>query len=1124
VEVLARAMHAAHQAGIVHRDLKPGNVLLAAGGEPKVTDFGLAKKIGAAGQTRTGAIVGTPSYMAPEQAGGKSSDIGPAADIYALGAILYELLTGRPPFKAATPLDTVLQVLGDEPVPVRRLQPKVSKDLETVCHKCLEKEARRRYPSAQALAEDLRRWQAGEPIRARPVGRVERGWKWVRRNPALAGMWAAVLATVLAGGSGAWWLGQQRGEQRREVEAALVEMGRLQGEARWGEARAVLEQARTRLGEGGPRDLKARLDRAREELDLVARLEEIRLEGATAKIEYLAGDADRDFEAAFREAGMGEVSSDVGAAVAWLGGTGVRGAVVAALDYWAAVAKGRERRAWLLEVARRADPDPWRDAARDPATWEDAAALERLGGNERAAELPPQLLAALGLRVALLGRNAEGLLRVAQGRNPGDFWSNYLLGNALLKGKQEEAIGYYRAAVAVRPGSAPAHSGLGLALHLQGKLDEAIAEYRQVIEFDPKSVPGPFSAMALNNLAKALKQKGRPAEALAELRKARERLAPKDALTHTLLGTTLYENGCLDEASAEFRKATELDPKDADAYCYLGDVLSQQGKGAEAIAEYRKAIALDPKLAQTHYNLGNALRAQGQAGEAVTEYRKAIALDPKLAQAHNNLGLALRDQGQLDEAMSEYRQAIVLDPQLPQPHFNLGLALRDQGQVEEAIIEFRKAIALDPKDAGVHNHLGLLLCDVKRDYDGAIAEFRKAIALDPKDAWPHNNLGNALSAQGKLAEAIAEYRKAIELDPKLALTHSNLGNALYAQGKVEEAIAEHRKASELDPKNAGVHNNLGNALSAQGKLAEAIAEYRKAIALDPKYALAHYNLGNALSDQGKVAEAIIEFRKAIAFDPKYAPAHNDLGVVLDDQGKVAEAIAEYRQAIALNPKYAPAHNNLGVALLAQGKLEEAVAEYRQAVEIDPKYAMAHRNLRRCEGMLAVDKKLPAILERKAWPANSAEQVSVARLCVIKKRYATATRFFADAFAADQKLAADLPQGHRYDAACYAALAAAGKGEQAAKLDGKERTRLRQQALDWLRADLDLWGKQAQGDKSEARAMMQQKLRHWQEDADLAGVRDPAALEKLPEAERAAWQKLWTDVAALLKKASAGSKK
>jgi hypothetical protein len=196
VRTLAGAMQAAHRANVVHRDLKPANVLLTADGQLKVTDFGLAKKLDEVGHTPTGAIVGTPSYMAPEQAGGKPKEIGPLADVYALGVILYELLTGRPPFKAATSLDTVLQVLSEEPVAPRSLNPAVPRDLETICLKCLEKDPHRRYGSAAALAEELQCWLAGRPISARPVGNAERLWRWGRRNPLVAFL-AATAAFLL---------------------------------------------------------------------------------------------------------------------------------------------------------------------------------------------------------------------------------------------------------------------------------------------------------------------------------------------------------------------------------------------------------------------------------------------------------------------------------------------------------------------------------------------------------------------------------------------------------------------------------------------------------------------------------------------------------------------------------------------------------------------------------------------------------------------------------------------------------------------------------------------------------------------------------------------------------------
>ena len=260
VETLARAIHATHRVNIIHRDLKPANVLLTEAGVPKITDFGLAKRLDgqAAFPTLADQFLGTPSYMAPEQAvrraatpsSGSENGTTAAVDIYGLGAILYELLTGRPPFRAESPLETVLQVLHEEPVPPTRLQARVPRDLETICLKCLEKNPQRRYPTALELAHDLDRFLNYEPVKARPVSALERAWRWCRRKTSLA---IAVAVATVAGATAIGLsisLAIEEHQAALEIRAALleVESGRRQADRQ--AAHAAYEYGQTLCEKG----------------------------------------------------------------------------------------------------------------------------------------------------------------------------------------------------------------------------------------------------------------------------------------------------------------------------------------------------------------------------------------------------------------------------------------------------------------------------------------------------------------------------------------------------------------------------------------------------------------------------------------------------------------------------------------------------------------------------------------------------------------------------------------------------------------------------------------------------------------------------------------------------------
>jgi WD40 repeat protein len=253
VATVARAVHYAHQRGIIHRDLKPANILIDGQGQPHVTDFGLAKRVaGDSNLSQSGAIVGTPAYMAPEQAAGKKG-LTTAADVYSLGAILYELLAGTPPFVGATPLDVVLQVLEKEPTPLRQIQPGIHRDLETICLKCLQKDPQKRYGTAEELADDLQRFQTGEPIRARPAGLAERSVKWVRRRPLVAALLAAVFLVAVLGVAAFAWAFDQALEARDD---AVTEKDRT--------AQALLDTEKAR---NKAQEEKRTADRARQQAE-----------------------------------------------------------------------------------------------------------------------------------------------------------------------------------------------------------------------------------------------------------------------------------------------------------------------------------------------------------------------------------------------------------------------------------------------------------------------------------------------------------------------------------------------------------------------------------------------------------------------------------------------------------------------------------------------------------------------------------------------------------------------------------------------------------------------------------------------------------------------------------------
>jgi tetratricopeptide (TPR) repeat protein len=865
VAKLAEAMQAAHDRGVIHRDLKPANILLqiddcrltiAERAErvsdrsaianlqsaiPKITDFGLAKKLDEVGKTQTGAIMGTPSYMAPEQAAGKSKELGPACDIYALGAILYECLTGRPPFRAATPLDTVIQVLSEEPVPPSRMNAGVPRDLETIVLKCLDKEPQRRYGTAHALALDLRRFLDGEPVQARPVMGWERTWKWVKRHPALAAVYTLIpLVTVLGlvGGSMAW-LWQDAEAARQEAKEAL--QGELQARAAESLAKQAERQAETERAVGV----------------------------ALAKTEHFV-------ELAHKMPCITSAQAEAVLAV-WRQADDAHAQAMAAVNNATAASSLRQRVtavATELEEGRKKSERARAYALRkehllrdlDAARMAHAVMVDEHFDHAGAAAQYAAAFAAYDL--AVVAGRAEELAQRIRADQPD-------VRDALVVALDEwaEAASQVPTAVSARDLRALAQAADD---------DEWRTRYRQAMTAADGSAlrqlsvvarQRPLPASSLCLLAQSLQSAGQPQEAIALLRVGRARHLADFWIPVELASLLLHQKKSaspvkLEEAVGCLRAALALRPEATGIHLNLGVALEAEKHWDEAIDTYRTVIKLDPKEVTAHVNLGIALEAKKQLDEAISEYKKAIDLNPKFAKAYLNLGVALRAKNQLPEAIAAYNKAIALKPQYMLAHYGLGNALHQNQQLDEAIAAYRQALHVDPKFVPAYINLGNALGD-KGDFDGAIAAYQKAADLDPNFAMAHNNLGRALLAKNQLDEAISEFKKAIALDPKYVYAHHNLGNALQAKKQYDLAVTAYRQAISIDPTYAVAHHNLGLALVALKQFDEAIGAYRQAIALDSKFAQAHRNLGKVLMARSELEEGIAECRKAMELDVKY---------------------------------------------------------------------------------------------------------------------------------------------------------------------------------------------------------------------------------------------------------------
>jgi tetratricopeptide (TPR) repeat protein len=644
IEVLARAMDVAHRRGIIHRDLKPANVLIAADGTLKIADFGLAKRLeDDSGQTRSGSILGSPSYMAPEQARGETHQLGPAVDQYALGAILYELLTGRPPFQGMSVLDTLDMVRHKEPVRPTQLLPKIPRDLETICLKCLEKDQSRRYADVIALAEDLRRFQAGEPIRARPVSGPERLWRWCLRNQKVASLGAAVallIVVVTAGSVLAAVTLKQKNQDLSEANAK-AEKRRQEAEEQRREAESKQRIAEAAASAANDQNQSvvdtqiALIELLGDRLRRTAELQDVRMELLDKATKSLAAAA--------------QAMNDLRRDVPWDPRHEDRN--------WRTLARARQRLGeQYVDLARYSDAmEQFRqmDAIveeKAAATPDDLGAQTRLARSQRfLGFIALQHLADTELAKRHFTR-ALGLFRTCLAKQPNDTLKlevanslGQLAAAELRLGHLEAARDVYREEITVRDSLAPATANQ--------------VESR-------RELSGLYERLAELNLRMGDKDQAR--QHFDHCKSLREQVIAEQpnswpaiydiARSHNNDGFLRYPHGHDPAAAREFhRKALELiedrvavDPKNAETQGQLAETLYYEatsalhsGDPARAAAGYRRCLEIrkalasdpkanpDPKVKMPQVNLMVILARCGEHAEAARMAEALVATPPK---------------------------------------------------------------------------------------------------------------------------------------------------------------------------------------------------------------------------------------------------------------------------------------------------------------------------------------------------------------------------------------------------------------------------------------------------------------------------------------------------------------
>ncbi len=1037
----------AHSRGILHRDLKPSNVMVGAFGEVQVMDWGLAKflselveesEIGPAeprtidslqdgdlpGVSKTGDILGTPAYMAPEQARGEIHNLDLRTDVFGLGAILCEILTGAPAFRGKRQVDVLkLAARGDLEDAFARLEEcQADRELISIAVKCLAKHPGDRFPNAAQVADAIEAYQreVQERLRAAELEKAtaqtkaqEQGERLrvetAKRRVTLVLAVVVVLFVVAVGGAVAWYQ-SDRLKRMQEAHSRKLEKERRQAKERQQleltaeeVRRAIREGTQIRKTlhaklqqEGGVRAMYNRADVWKSQIDLgfaaVRRAKKLR-DGAGERIDGTDSSLRQDIRDL--EQGLQQDRKDYQLVKTF---NRIR-------DDSLGTRNGEIRREDVLQKY----PVAFREAGYD-----------------------------------VLYTNPDGL--VPRSRSS-VIWQQFVV-------------------------SLDDWASQDLLLTKEKKLYRKLLALTKKIDRDP-----------LRNKLRDPELWRRPKE-VNEM--VRGYLSQPEKMKKLPAQTLVFIANMISTPSVRLAwesKAQLLQPTDFELAFFHAGTLYEAGKYAESEGYYKVAVANQPTNAAAWSNLGISLYVQEKYPAASDAFRKSLELDDKDQHIWVQLGRSYAKLRQYSKAIRIFQTLLETAPKNRDAWKRMGDAFCDKGEPIKAIAPYKKVIALK-ETSSAWDSLGSAWLRLNQP-DKATEAYKKALALNPKNWGSLTRLGAILAEKKMYSKAIEKFEEVLRYNNKHKVAWFNLGLARFHQKDFEAAIEAQKAAIKLDPNYANALVNLGAAHLHRREYAKAEKVLSRAVKSQPKHIIGWRNLATALHAQKKYKQAIEAQKKALQFDPGSYRSHYGLALSLLRDGQFQQAISEFEKARRGAPAQHPIHGAI-----------------RQSRKIAQQCA-------------TLETHLPAVLAGRARATNQT-QLHLIRLCVqYRKQYRNASRLYVVLFQQAPEYREDWQSGHRYNAACAAALAAAGQGAHAKKIDLTERSALRAQTRAWLHADLKVYHEALKKNRLMAPAIVD-RMELWQDDPDLASVRDKKAIAKLSKDEQLTWTKLWDDVVALEK--------